>query len=201
MPIRPTRPRFAVYTATTFAVVLLASVSTRPAMTPAMQAVLTGQTSDGVKASDVNGREVPKGGCQGHADLTLSDIGPSGEPELFGQVRADSFSRSLTDPVVTAAFRRWSGCMSDRGYHYAKPLDAGSDLNIATPTASANEIAIATADVECKKSANLFALWSGFETNYQNQQIELHAEELKRLKSAETALLGRVSEIIAASSK
>src|SRR2546421_11991497 len=43
--------------------------------------------------------------------------------------------------------------MAGKGYHYATPRDAGTDLNIDTPTTSPREVAVATADVACKQSA------------------------------------------------
>src|SRR5438270_1419102 len=43
--------------------------------------------------------------------------------------------------------------MAGKGYHYATPRDAGTDLNVDTPTTSPRAVAVATADVACKQSA------------------------------------------------
>jgi len=168
-----------------------------PALTPAMLTVLTGQRPDGAKAPAVNGQNVPNGGCRGQAHESLTALGTVGEIPLIGRIRADSFTRSVTDPSVTAAFKKWSACMSGKGYKYSTPRDAGADLDITTPAVPAREVAVATADVACKRDADVVRVWSAFETKYQNAQIDQHAQELRQLKADETKLLKKVGEIIA----
>lgn len=172
-----------------------------PAMTPQMMTVLTGQRPDGGKAAAVGGESVPKGGCRGEASSTLTKLGTVGQIPLVGRIRADSFTRSVTDPEVTSAFKAWSDCMSAKGYKYDSPRVAGADLDTKGPAVSPRETAVATADVACKKSTNVVEIWSAFEIAYQNKQIDEHAQELKDITQERDKLLKRVGEIIAAGGK
>ena len=172
-----------------------------PPMTPAMNAVLIGKTESGNAPAPVNGVAVPDGGCVGEATRTLSAIGTVGEIPLVGQIRADSFTRSLSDPAVTAAFKAWSSCMSGKGYRYDSPAIAGDDLDHSSPTVSPREQSVAAADVACKQSTDLVKIWSGFEISYQNKQIDQHAQELNEIKTDTVALIKRAEQIIAAGGK
>jgi hypothetical protein len=171
------------------------------AMTPAMMTVLTGERPGGGAAPDINGQSVPEGGCRGEATRTLSKLGSVGQIPLVGRIRADSFTRSVTDPKVTAAFKAWSDCMGAKGYRYDSPRTAGSDLDTKSPAVSPRETAIAAADVACKKSTDVVRIWSAFEIDYQNKQIDQHAQELKDIAADKEQLLKRVGEIVAAGGK
>ncbi len=172
-----------------------------PPMTPAMMTVLTGERPGGGRVADVNGQDVPKGGCRGEAGRTLEKLGTVGQIPLIGRIRADSFTRSVTDPDVVAAFKSWSTCMAGKGYRYDSPRTAGAELDTTSPAVSPREIAIATADVACKKSSDVVRVWSAYEIQYQNKKIDEHAQELRDIAKQKDALLERVGEIIAAGGK
>ncbi len=166
-------------------------------VTPAMDAVLFGQTASGDPPAPVNGRAVPAGGCIGSTDHQLSALGSVGEDPLTSRISNDSYHLSLTAPAVLAAFGRWTACMAAKGYRYDNPLAVYSDVDISTAMVSATEVTIALADVACKAQANLIAVWSGFETAYQNAQINQHVEELSQLRDRNANLLRKVAQIIA----
>jgi hypothetical protein len=86
--------------------------------------------------------------------------------------------------------------MKDQGYNYPNPTEAGTDLNIDTPTVSPREIAIAGADVACKNQAKVFDVWSAFEINYQKSQIDQHFQELAQVRKANEAEMKIVEGII-----
>jgi hypothetical protein len=171
-------------------------------LTPAMQAVLTGKTAEGQRPPPVNGVEVPEGGCEGEANAKLAEAGgpPSFNlPVLVSKIRADSFTASLTDPGVTAAFAAWSACMRAKGYDYPMPLEVARDFDVEnTPAVSPAETATALADVTCKKETKLVDVWFGFESRYQQAQIERNAEELKRIKEENAARMKVVVDVVSA---
>ncbi len=162
-----------------------------------------------------NGHRLPFGGCQGEARMTLSGaIGPIRPPALVATLSAESFGQSLRDPRVSEALGAWSACMADSGYTYQTPLeplveheDALRELAAAkhlpigvpfvTPPPSAEEIAIARADVACKQQTNLIGVWFTVETEIQKQLIVEHATELAEMKTAELLpLVGRARRAV-----
>jgi len=93
-----------------------------------------------------------------------------------------------SDPAYTDAVERWSQCMSERGYSYDDPQAAVGDTkwqqDRMTSTASAAQIATATADVECKISTNLIGVAVAVQDAYDQQYIDAHADALSAYKSA-----------------
>ena len=65
-------------------------------------------------------------------------------------------------PEVTAALRRWSECMSEKGYDYREPFDPIEEFSASSTdepgrVSSADEIRTAVDDVACKQSAGVLA--------------------------------------------
>jgi len=153
---------------------------------PDALAVLTGRTADGDPApARHDGRAVPEGGCQGQATARLSG-GPErlGNGQLVGEINVVSYQRSQTDPRVKAVFRAWSACMKERGYSYAAPTDApGKDPRFTGPTPTAPEIALARADVACKRQTNVIGVWSTVDAAYQRQMMARKSRELAQAKN------------------
>ncbi|WP_157553434.1 hypothetical protein [Jiangella gansuensis] len=119
-------------------------------------------------------------GClhQAEAATTAGDEAAlrAGE-ELVSEVQADAWHGAMADPRVVEAFRAWSACMAEAGYRYDAPMDANDDPTWwRTDTASAEEIATATADVACKESTGLIPVWSEVEAEYQAELIAQHQD-------------------------
>lgn len=168
-----------------------------PPLTPAMRTILTGTAADGTVARSAGGQTIPDGGCLGEANKSLVASAKPPQSPLVGQIRSESFARSLEDPAVVAVFRAWSECMAGKGYPYKEPLEAGNDLPTGGPTPTARELAVAQADVACKQQTNVVSVWVDFEISYQNAQIDKHAQELKQAKDDRDALLAAVAGVIA----
>jgi hypothetical protein len=84
----------------------------------------------------------------------------------------------LSDSRYTAAVAAWAKCMEAKGYHHPDPLAAiGKDWDWAQP-ASREEVATATADVECKISTNLVGIAAAVQAAYDKQYIESHQTQL-----------------------
>ncbi|MEU2235354.1 hypothetical protein ACH4A8_39620 [Streptomyces vietnamensis] len=160
--------------------------------------ILTGSTPQG-PVKEYHGIAVPEGGCAGEAGRAISgsDDARAGHSPRAEEIRAHSFELSRQDPRVIAAQAAWVKCMSAQGYsNYKTSFDAGGDSRWNTPVATSQEIAVALADWNCAKSANLVGVWAAIETAYQNTQIDQHAEELKQAQADLRAQAKRVASIV-----
>jgi hypothetical protein len=164
--------------------------------------VLTGYSGTSPLTS-YHGMRVPKGGCVGDADRTVTGTSDrsAGHSPVAEKIRSDSFEYSMLDPRVIAAQDTWRKCMADRGYtNYKTALDAGGDKSWDTPAATSQEITVAVADWQCAKRANVVGIWSAVESAYQNAQIDKHAEELKQAQDALRDQAKRVALLLAGGS-
>ncbi|MER6915103.1 hypothetical protein ABT354_25790 [Streptomyces sp. NPDC000594] len=152
-----------------------------PRPVPAAMRVLTGFGPDGSPVTrDPRGRAVPPGGCLGEATAALSgDPDRIGNRELVGEINIGSYQRSRRDPRVRAVFRAWSRCMAARGYDYPDPVRVpGAGDRAAGPVPSRTEIALAVADVECKRTTNVVGVWSAVDAAYQRRAMGERRSEL-----------------------
>ncbi|MFC8428390.1 hypothetical protein [Streptomyces sp. NPDC057253] len=148
--------------------------------------VLTGRTADGAPApSRYHGLAVPEGGCQGQATARLTGDRPLGNDQLASEINIVSYQKSRADPRVRSVFRAWSACMRAHGYSYAAPTDApGKDPRFTGPAPTRQEIALAEADVACKRQTNVIGVWFTVDTAYQRQLMASKGPELARAKDA-----------------
>ncbi|MEV0929064.1 hypothetical protein AB0I99_28835 [Streptomyces spongiicola] len=152
---------------------------------------LSGADRNAKPATSYEGKKIPKGGCSGWADdkIGARDLDFS----LAGRLNHESLVRSQESPEVRAALKQWSNCMKGKGYTVGLPFDA---VELAPAHGSAEQIQVAVADVDCKKSSRLVKTWFDQDAGIQRQQIEEHQlalEEAKKendsaVKAAEQAL-------------
>jgi hypothetical protein len=173
-------------------------------LTPAMSVALFGNSPQrtAVDPSKADPSQVgpSQAGCLDNAHKVIQgDSGSLGKSEVAAQIRGRSYVLSLTDPTVTAAFRRWAACMKAKGYTRATtPSDSVLDHDdVAGPTVSKQDIAVAEADVSCKQQNHVLRIWSGFEIKYQKDQIEKHSQELQQEKAALQAQVKRITDVLA----
>lgn len=134
--------------------------------------------------SVVNGIAVPEGGCIGEADRNLTEPGTSSVDIRKGnQLNLESFAQSRQDSRVQAAFRSWSACMEQAGYHYADPLAAAADPAFAG-TPDPQQIAVALVDIDCKARTDLVGIWFTVESAYQRRAIDADAAAFAAAKEA-----------------
>ncbi|MFD9284941.1 hypothetical protein ACFWD7_48350 [Streptomyces mirabilis] len=106
---------------------------------------------------------------------------------LVQQISGDAFLQSEKAPDVVAVFAQWSSCMKDKGYTYAKPMDANDDPRFNDPnTVTSTEIATAAADIECRTKYHVEKTWFDAEAALQQAAIAQHQTELNQVK-ADTA--------------
>jgi hypothetical protein len=152
----------------------------RPDVGPDGQAALFG---DG--PSQVLGIEVPSGGCVGEADRAINRAVPAGaDPQLGHKLQFESFELSKKDSRVRDAFAAWSLCMAEVGYRYPDPLAAAADPRFTGPEVSAEQIAVARADIGCKEETNLVGVWFTVESAYQQREIERNSAAFAACKEA-----------------
>ncbi|MFK4104958.1 hypothetical protein ACI2L1_33775 [Streptomyces sp. NPDC019531] len=150
-------------------------------------AVLTGRTDDGAPAPiRYHGRAIPEGGCQGQATARLTgDPQGLGNDQLVNEINIVSYQRSQADARVKSVFRAWSACMRQRGYSYAAPTEApGKAPQFTGPTPTRTEIALARADVACKRDTNVIGVWFAVDAAYQRQMMSSKSRELARAKNS-----------------
>ncbi|MFE6746204.1 hypothetical protein ACFVGM_10155 [Kitasatospora purpeofusca] len=175
-----------------------------PSLSPDLTTVLgAGLGPDGRPApgtaTEYRGKRLPSGGCIADAQRQLTARGGTGrDSDVAVGVNYEGFERSRQDPRVGAVFQDWSRCMAERGYSYGTPGDALKDPrwgNTATP--SAEEIATATADVECKARVNVVGVWFTVESAYEQELIRLKQPELTGAKAANDAMLAVAASVTA----
>ncbi|WP_147375529.1 hypothetical protein [Jiangella rhizosphaerae] len=172
----------------------LAGDATRsgPAPVAVDDTVLLGATTPG---ATVAGLAVPEGGCVGEASRAVG--GAPGSAEIVQRINADSVSGAMTDPRVVAAFAAWSACMADAGYDYDDPWQPPADGWLEDATPSTEEIAVATADVACKESTRLVAIWHHVDVELQEELVAAHEAELALVERDNRRRLEAAREVLA----
>lgn len=172
-------------------------------VTPDYERVLTGSDPGTHQpVTSVAGRPVTPGGCSAVANAALGNVVvgttttalPDGGPAV-----------PQTDPRLAAAFTKWSDCMKAKGYTYPDPVAAVSDKKWRAPegrpdkvpTASPEEIAVATADVQCKVENNTVGVAVAVQTAYANRYIETHVTQLAAYQKQLDDALAKAARLVA----
>ncbi len=141
-----------------------------------------------------NGKTIPDGGCLGAAQREVEGATDVSMPV---QLAFDAWTASKSDSRVVAAFAKWSKCMAGSGYHYSTPMEANNDPKWSGETASAEEIAVAVADVNCKKTTNLAGIRMAVDAAFQRESISQHGVELNAIKAGLVRQAATASAILA----
>ncbi|WP_326557156.1 hypothetical protein [Micromonospora sp. NBC_01796] len=155
----------------------------------------TGQSKTGKK---INSVPVPDGGCAGEAMRQLGEGGSATAPDLMelpSRLSSGAHQSAEKDSRVVAAFGAWSACMKEAGYEFSNPWEP-NDKNWGRQVTS-EEIATATADVECRQSTRLVEIWLAVEVAYQNREMENHAADLSAAKNSFETRLKNAAKILA----
>ncbi|MFF7389777.1 hypothetical protein ACFZAE_15215 [Streptomyces scabiei] len=157
---------------------------------------------DGTTAS-YRGHPVPEGGCYGDAGrqltrgakpprkfeesgMTISrvaDASPRGLLESYVSVIRQALSYQIRqDTRIKRVISEWSACMKSQGYSYKSPAEAVNDerwRQAGNDKTSRDEIATATADMDCKKRVRYLDIVVAVETAYENRYIKQHSGRMK----------------------
>ena len=145
----------------------------------------------------VRGKAVPPGGCAQEAERKLlgrDDL--RSEAGVVSRINTESFSSSMNTPAVRAVFAKWSSCMKKAGYDFPDPLKSIGSADLNVPAAPKAETALATADVKCKESADLVAVWSRAETTIQRGMIKKKASATTAQRADNATRLRNATAIV-----
>lgn len=164
-----------------------------PELTQDQIEVLTGHTSIRRAPTDpkpkkgrstYKGKKVHKDGCAGWADDKLETRNM--DFSLVSRLDGESLTQSQKSPVVQKAIKAWSTCMSGQGYTAETPYDADEIVPHTDGKPSQEEIKVALADIDCKKSTHLVKIWFKEDARIQRQQIKDHKAQLEALRKRKT---------------
>jgi len=141
-----------------------------------------------------NGKTIPDGGCLGAAQREVEGATDLSMPV---QLAFDAWTAAKSDSRVVAGFAKWNMCMAGSGYHYSTPMEANNDPKWSGEKASADEIAVAVADVNCKKTTNLVGIRMAVDAAYQREAISQHGVELNAIKAGLVRQAATASAILA----
>jgi len=136
------------------------------------------------------------GGCLKKARKRMMAGTPEIKISLFNKRIKRTFDASQRDGKVKRAFRSWSACMKDAGFHYRDPLAAVTDERWASGKPSRREIRAARADVRCKEKTDLAAIWMAAEKRIQNGTIRNHPKDFRALKETKDLQLKAARHIL-----
>ena len=139
------------------------------------------RTIDLVNTADgtVLGTATIFGGCVGDAntavfgssDAYLAHMADDAAVQLMAQ---EAWVRAREGGAVQTATRAWSICMNERGYDFADPFEV-FEIDWPEPRPSDDEVATASADVECKQETGYTAAFTEAEATEQTTLLDVSA--------------------------
>jgi hypothetical protein len=108
-----------------------------------------------------------------------------GDEQVY-RLDVEAFTQAQRSPAVHHSIEAWSA-LRQHGLTAADPLSAGAKFTSATVTRA--EINQATADIQCKSSAGLVAVWTTQEAIAQRAAIAAHQADLDHIRAAQLAVV------------
>ncbi|MDY0914973.1 hypothetical protein [Rathayibacter festucae] len=101
-----------------------------------------------------------------------------------------------SDSRVEEVVEEWSACMKKRGFEYPDPVTAMIDQGWkpGVSSVSAEQIATATADMDCKAETNLVGIELAVQSAYDQEYIESHREALENMAEVIADYIGDVPD-------
>lgn len=169
-----------------------------PELSAAAITILTGRVGGRPDASPAprtyKGKEIPEGGCSTWA---LDRIGFSKiDFSLVSKLDYDSLEQSQKTAPVRKVLAAWSTCMKKKGYDAKVPYDASKLAPSPQGKPTERSIAVALADIDCKKSVDLVRIWFDADAAIQNRQIEKNKLELTEAKKANEDALKAAEKVL-----
>ncbi|MFS8104606.1 hypothetical protein LFM09_46640 [Lentzea alba] len=135
------------------------------------------------------------GGCVEALNSFDKEVMGNADVDLPARLQAEAGSKTGAHEKVAVAAKAWSECMKAKGFTFGTPQQAQSK-KWPQPVGQ-EEIATATADVDCKTQTNYAATWLYVETEYQRIFVERNAAALDELAKRNAARVAKAREIIA----
>ncbi|MFE0465570.1 hypothetical protein ACFW1A_40620, partial [Kitasatospora sp. NPDC058965] len=166
-------------------------------------AVEFGRDASGRSVTTFGNKPVPAGGCKAKGIEAIG--GPL--PGIDASALPNGGPKEpLEDPRVSAATAQWSACMKVKGYHYETPFEATTSpitqpQRLAGSEAvphSAEEIAQAKADIDCKLSTNLIGIDLAVQTAYDKSYIDSNVTVLSEYRQQIEDRVRKATQILSA---
>ncbi|MET9252316.1 hypothetical protein [Streptomyces sp. NPDC003717] len=158
--------------------------------------------AQGVKPAraEFNGKKLKAGGCVGWSKGRLG--GEEADPAFVAQLAGDSLLASMKDAKVVEAVGAWSSCMAGKGHPgLADPYKAMDQGVTADGKPTAESIALAVDDIDCKQQTDLVKIWSDVESAIQSGQIADNRSRLTGIKAERGQEVTAAREQLAASAR
>jgi hypothetical protein len=136
------------------------------------------------------------------------DLGDAGK--VLAKIEQDALAAVEENPEYQAAREAWSQCMAERGFDYASPQAAveryvgfsiTSDylpgVPSSLPTPSAEEKATALADIECKRSSQVYNVWRRSFWDYQAEAEAANRPALQVVRQETTVEVENAQRVLA----
>ncbi len=136
----------------------------------------------------------PQGGAGCNAEA-VQQLGGTGVSGLVQSLSHEAYEQGLADSRVRQVSAAWSVCMRASGHEYADPPAANDDPAFATPAATEAEIAVATADLRCKRETNYIGVRAAVETAYQQRKVEENRYGLEAVRAGNERIRRAVAAI------
>lgn len=158
------------------------------------QAIVFGEGGAGLALApellpkDDSGHIPPEKGCYGLVEdeigIPLTDL---------GNLESDAYGLTFNHNAVKDLAKKWSRCMKDAGYDYARFEEAPSANSGAI---NKETIAAAVADVNCTESTHWPDIFYYILADYQQQAIDKQPELFQSALDAERKRLAKINKIL-----
>lgn len=149
----------------------------------------------------IDGVQVPPGGCVGQATFEISGTYDGLGTQLGRQLWIQSNQRARSDPEYRAATADWAACLRNKGYRVTDPLNDDGDIERLTADLgerppSREEIALALADIDCKEKTDLVRRQNTIDLRYAEDTLEEHQLVLDEERTRLDALLKSATAVV-----
>lgn len=145
------------------------------------------------------GQQIPNGGCSGEARRAVAAGAPAFDPLINEAIMADAWPAAESDSRSVAAAAAWSACMAGEGYDYRDPMEANDDSRwYRSDWPTETEIAVAVADVRCKKTTNYVGIRMAVDSAYQLRAMAQRAHDLANARAGHQRQLRNATRVLTA---
>jgi len=115
--------------------------------------------------------------------------------ELIGPIVSEIYQRVASDAAVRGALAAWSTCMSVAGMQYSTPVQARAAFALAE-SVTAQEIAVATRDSQCREEVDLITTQTRAEWKYLQRWLEMNPGVFEQLADARAADVAAAKSVL-----
>ena len=151
---------------------------------------------------EVDGVEIPPGGCLGDAWTQIAGNPDGLGSQLGRRLFIQSNFRAQSDPQWRSVVDEWAACLAQDGYQVTDPLNDEGDIKKIMVSdeedtmASAAEIKLALADIACKEQVNFVRRLNAIDLKYAEEMVEDRQLVLGEERSRLDKLLKSASAIV-----